>query len=227
VHYRIIWQHPGDLRGVALFQNANGHEYIYPESGGGRRVLPDWNTLSAVHNANLQLAIRGVYVQSLHGEHIHHLLHLVDFSAHHVRGSIYSGMPPDFLATISNSAYCQSGLSDCLVNFSGPHAARDPLCQHCGAGGWHQLLVQHNVARCVQEAFGHHLGCHQVNCRHTIAAHVAGPHAPSGGTCNPGNLAICASPMRFTDNSCTYTDNKKQTAATAQINVEQQFRSQR
>jgi len=157
VHYRIIWQHPGDLRGVALFQNANGHEYIYPESGGGRRVLPDWNTLSAVHNANLQLAIRGVYVQSLHGEHIHHLLHLVDFSAHHVRGSIYSGMPPDFLATISNSAYCQSGLSDCLVNFSGPHAARDPLCQHCGAGGWHQLLVQHNVARCVQEAFGHHL----------------------------------------------------------------------
>lgn len=157
MHYRIIWQHTGDLRGVALFQNANGHEYIYPESGGGRRVLPDWNTLSAVHNANLQLAIRGVYVQSLHGEHIHHLLHLVDFPAHHVRGSIYSGMPPDFLATISNSAYCQSGLSDCLVNFSGPHAARDPLCQHCGAGGWHQLLVQHNVARCVQEAFGHHL----------------------------------------------------------------------
>jgi len=33
-------------------------------------------------------------------------------------------------------------------------------------------------------------------------------------------------PLRFTDNSCTYTNNKRQTA-TAKINVEQQFRSQR
>jgi len=120
-------------------------------------VFPDWNTLSAVYDANLQLAIWGVYVQGLYGEHFDHLIHLIDIPAHHVCGSIYSGVSPDILTPISNPSYSQDSLSGCLDNLSSPYATGDPVCQHCGAGGWHQLLLQHNVARCVQKALGHYL----------------------------------------------------------------------
>jgi len=82
-------------------------------------VFPDWNTIFAVYDANLQLAIWGVYVQGLYGKHFDHLLYLIDIPAHHVCGSVYSGVPPDLFTPISNPSYSQDSLSRCLDNLSG------------------------------------------------------------------------------------------------------------
>lgn len=120
-------QYAGDLRGAAIFQHANGDQYVHPEPGDCGRVLPDWHTVLDCHDAHEAVGVWWCHVQSLHGEHVDYAVHFVHISVHHVRGPVHRHLPPHLVAQVPNSAGVPRGVRSGLAGVSHYHATDNDI----------------------------------------------------------------------------------------------------
>ncbi len=69
--FRLGWEHPGDICGAALLEDAHCHQLVHPQPGCGGRVLCCWHPLPYHHDVHGSVAIWGHHVQDLLHHHLH------------------------------------------------------------------------------------------------------------------------------------------------------------